>query len=243
MRSLLTLPFRASLVRGFAVAAVALSTSACLKADPTEMAAAWRDDYKDRHPIVVADREETLDVFFGENGGKLDRRQEGDVVAFAKAYAAHGKGPMTAFVPSHGRGAGVGVAAIRHALGAAGGGGGLIVRNYQAPSGGAHPIRLVYTRLQATVATRCGQFPHDVTDISEGTRSWKNRDYYDFGCSYQHNLAQQIADPLDIVRGRPEGRVDTQRRIEVFEKGRKGEDPSTNWRQKATAINTTLGGN
>jgi pilus assembly protein CpaD len=229
----------AAFAKGLFTLALALAAGGCLR-EPAVTATVMADDYRDRHPIIVADAEESMDVYAGSHGG-LDSRQRDDIAAFAKLYAERGKGGMTAFVPTHGGHYGIGQ--VRQALAEAGVPSfPLHVRSYATPNGQTgHPIRLVFTMLKARTTNRCDVAPHDLLHAST-KEGWKNQDYWNLGCAYQHNLAQQVDDPVDLVRGRPEGRPDTMRRMSVIEKLRKSEDPSTNWKTKPTSINNSLGG-
>lgn len=56
-------------------------------------------DYRDRHPIVITDKNCTLDIFVGANSGPLDPRQRQDLRAFVQEFRQHGKGAMVAYVP------------------------------------------------------------------------------------------------------------------------------------------------
>jgi len=56
-------------------------------------------DYRDRHPIVITDKNRTLDIFVGANAGPLDPRQRQDLRAFVQEFRQHGKGVMMAYVP------------------------------------------------------------------------------------------------------------------------------------------------
>jgi pilus assembly protein CpaD len=57
----------------------------------------------------------------------------------------------------------------------------------------------------------------------------------------QSNVAAQVADPIDLVRGRAEGRPDSIRRGKVIDAIREGKDPSTQYRQEGTKINSSVG--
>ena len=94
----------------------------------------------------------------------------------------------------------------------------------------ASPVRLTFHRLQAKVASKCGQWPQDLggSDIEFNAA---NEPYWNLGCATQANLAAQVADPLDLVRGRPEGGSDAIRRTKNIENLRQGKDPSTVYRQ------------
>jgi pilus assembly protein CpaD len=56
-------------------------------------------------------------------------------------------------------------------------------------------------------------------------------------------MAAQIADPVDLVRARPEGRIDTLKRQGNIEKLRQGKDPSTQYNSSPTQINQAVGAN
>ncbi|MBL7309728.1 pilus assembly protein CpaD, partial [Escherichia coli] len=75
----------------------------------------------------------------------------------------------------------------------------------------------------------CGLWPQDL-----GARGFAS-DYttqpsWNLGCAMQSNVAAQVADPIDLVRGRPEGRIDTVKRVRDIGQLRDGKDPSTTWR-------------
>jgi pilus assembly protein CpaD len=53
----------------------------------------------------------------------------------------------------------------------------------------------------AYVASRCGQWPDD---LGVSSPNLQNRNYHNFGCATQKNLAAQIANPMDLVTPRKE---------------------------------------
>ena len=55
----------------------------------------------------------------------------------------------------------------------------------------------------------------------------RTRQYYNFGCANQRNLAAMIDNPADLVQPRPETPAYTARRTEAFEKYRKGNSTAT----------------
>lgn len=195
-------------------------------------------DYRDRHPIVLADRPRVLDVFVEGPTGLVTRERQ-DIGAFFAEYARHGSGTMMAQVP-HGHGTnpatGRAISAIR-----AGANGRLVVSHYRPndPSV-ASPIRLSFKRLQAKVGSKCGLWPDDL-GYSDYKQQWRNEQYYNLGCAMQANLASQVDDPVDLVRGRQESRPDTVRRMYNFETLRKGGDPSTQWRGGVATVSGGLG--
>ncbi|MFI5013053.1 MAG: CpaD family pilus assembly protein [Hyphomicrobiales bacterium] len=202
-------------------------------------------DYRNRHPIVLADKNRTLDIFVGANAGPLDQRQREDLRAFVQEFRLHGKGGMTAFVPVGSTDPGAdarGIETITAALGGPRGYVPLSVQTYavEDPSLAA-PIRLSFAELAAKVPHPCGQWPKDLSG-SNTREGIENEQYWNFGCAEQHNLAALVDDPIDFVRPHVEGRIDVVKRTMEIEKLRKGEDPATNYDQKNKATISTLGG-
>ena len=222
---------------------IAAALAAC-QADRVVTGSTTPLDYRHRHPIVLADGARTLDVFVVGHAG-LDARQYEDLKAFTAEYRRKGKGAILAQVP-----AGTGndaaarhtMARIRDVLGEAG-----VPASYVAVTSYpvadpfvAAPIRLSFNHLTARVNSTCGTWPRDlgVSDLGHGVT---NESYWNLGCAMQSNVAAQVADPVDLVRGRPEGRPDSIRRGKVIEAVREGKDPSTEYRQDGIKINQAVG--
>ena len=194
-------------------------------------------DYRDRHPIVLKDGPRVLDVFV-EGGGGITARGREDVSDFFAEYRRYGSGAMLAQVPAgHGTNPNT-----RRALdtirGAAGGQ--LSISPYH-PSDPtvASPIRLTFKRLQATVGSKCGLWPDDL-GVNDAELGWKNEQYWNFGCATRSNLAAQVADPVDLVRGRRETPPDIGRRMYNFGQIRQGQDPSTQWKKDTTSVSSGI---
>jgi pilus assembly protein CpaD len=197
-------------------------------------------DYRERHPIVLRDAPRTLDVFASGNSARLDRRQQADVEAFAKSYAASGHGPLVAYVPAGQHGS-HGMHAVNAAL-AAGGVGGRPVRvvSYTPDiPGTAAPIRLSFSRLQAQVDSKCDVRIEDAAQVKGGA-SFENRNHANFGCAYQTNLAAQVAEPIDLVRPRQEDPIDAEKRKQGIDKLRTGTDPSTFYISSSARVNSVV---
>jgi pilus assembly protein CpaD len=222
---------------------LALPLSACAP-DRVVTGSTYPTDYRERHPIVLADGAQTLDLFVTARG--LDEGQQDALMAFAAEYRTNGKGPMTASIPAGPISKSTpraGLGTIHAALARAGiPSSQVIVTGYRAVDPGlAAPIRLSFRRLEARVASRCGVWPQDL-GVSDFRASVDNQPYWNLGCATQSNIAAQAADPLDFVRARPEGRADVIRRAANIDKLRKGQDPSTVYRTPTDRINQTLGG-
>lgn len=228
-----------------AVLALALSLGACAsKTDVTGSIAP--SDVRERHPIVLRDAPRSLDVFIGRAGGGLDSRQAEDVVAFAGEYRRSGRGGLVAQVPTgiqRERATHDTLNGIRAAL--ARGGippGTLSVQAYPVRDPGlASPIRLTFASVQASVPHSCAQWTQDA-GVSDWKHDMSNESLWNFGCSNQALLAAQVADPIDLVRSRSEGRADIVKRMNAITKLREGKDPSTQYRQETPQINSAVGG-
>ena len=225
---------------------VAVGLSAC-QTDPVatgSIGAAY--DVRQRHPIVLAETPRHLDVFVGGAFTRLDPRQRQDVREFAREYFRTGKSGLTISTPQgvrYPRNVELTVAAVRHALAEEGVPPGAIrVQTYRpADPAIASPIRLSFDRLQAKVASQCGQWPDDIGGITYPKDGWDNHGYWNLGCAYQANFAQQVADPRDLVRAQPETPADTVQRMNRIGKVRNSEDPTTIYKKEATKADTSSG--
>jgi pilus assembly protein CpaD len=195
-------------------------------------------DYRERHPIVLTDTARSLDVFaLGSDG--LGYRQAGDLRAYLNEYRRYGGGPVAVQIPvgtEQSSAARDVLVAVREVGARA-----AVSSYYPGNRAVASPIRLSFERLQAKVSDRCGLWPQDL-GVSDASFNMKNEPYWNFGCSVQANVAAQVADPVDLVRGRPETPPDTARRMQNMAKLRAGTDPSTQYRQDGqNKINSSVG--
>ena len=204
-------------------------------------------DYRARHPIVLADGSRVLDVFV-TGIGHIDPRQAADIDAFLLEYRRYGRGSLVmdlprGVAPDVGAGVERTAAAIRR-LGAEGGvpPREIVLSGYPVGDPGlASPIRLSFHRMEAHVADKCGLWPQDLGESSP-VANFRNQPSWNLGCSTQATIAAQVADPVDLVRGRPEGRIDTVRRVKDIGQLREGKDPSTAWRQDGkTSVKSSVG--
>ena len=62
-------------------------------------------------------------------------------------------------------------------------------------------IRLNYPRISA-VAGPCGVWPEDLGSSSKNKGYFENKQYYNFGCAYQRNMAAMVDNPSDLVQPR-----------------------------------------
>ena len=232
--------FRFSRLSSLCVLALILSLGACARVDRMATASTLPDDYRQRHPIVLANQPQKLDLYITSDEGHLDKRQSADLQAFAGLFGSSGQGQITVLLPStmapsvaqaH-------LKTIRERLASAGVKGYLKVGNYVPEQPDlASPIHLSFLQLGARVNSKCGEWPADLASGSSA-EGWQNRPYYNLGCATQANLAAQIADPVDFVQPRLEESADVQMRTRAITAVRSGSDPGTAW----TTTNTNIGG-
>ena len=222
-----------------ALALVAASLGACRSSGVDTTGSIYLHDARTRHPFVLTDGTRSLDVF-PTGPGHLDPRQAADLDAFLLEYRRYGRGTLALDVPRGGSPASAAAAertagAIRRMVGESGARTGFALAYYPVTDRSlAAPVRLSFQRMEAKVADKCGLWPQDL-GVGSPASNLRNEPYWNLGCATRSNIAAQVADPVDLVRSRPEGRIDTVRRTQVIDKLRQGNDPSTSWRQDGTA--------
>jgi pilus assembly protein CpaD len=217
-----------------------LALAGCASVDRMKVSSIPMDDYRNRHPILLSETTQKLDIFPAPEIRGLDGRSAAQVSEFGRLYRAGGQGPINVFVPRGGpaplpRNA---IRAIRRALAAGGARPPVRVVYYPVTNRNlASPVRLTFTGLRAKVANRCGEWPSDLASGST-LQGWENKPYWNFGCSYQSAFAAQVADPRDLVGPRAEDPADTQMRTRPIDSIRHGKDPTTDWKTKNTSISS-----
>ncbi|MFK0206878.1 CpaD family pilus assembly protein [Agrobacterium sp. NPDC090283] len=174
------------------------------------------DDYRTRHPITLSEAEHSLDIPVSASDSRLTTAMADNVRGFAQNYASMSTGIINIQTPS---GSANSAAAsrmakqIRSTLSGAGVAPGKIMETRYAasPRGDASPIRLSYVAVTAMTG-QCGQWPEDLSDNTFGNKNW-----YNFGCASQSNLAAQIANPMDLVGPRGMSPIDAERRAVVID--------------------------
>jgi pilus assembly protein CpaD len=215
-----------------ALVGLGLSLGGCMHDEPmmSSLNEGVPGDYRLRHPIAVEEANQSIVVFVGRGRGGLSAEQRADVMGLAQSWLHEGTGTISADVPvdtPNARAAADSFREIQAMLSAAGvPPRGIVVRKYH-PQDPQHlaAIRLSYPRLHAT-AGPCGLWPEDLGPSIKNKSYYENKDYYNFGCAYQRNMAAMVESPSDLVQPRPETPAYTARRSEAFQKYRKG-DPTT----------------
>lgn len=232
--------------RGTTLAAVIMagSLAACSTVDRTVPTASVPADYHQRHPVVLSDEPVALEVFPVGPDGRLDRRTLHQLDAFAADYRQNGQSAVLIRAPDEPLSRTATdrtVKAVRAALAGYGVHGRIEVARYPVDDPRlASPLHLSYAKMQARIASRCGDWPDDL-NTGASLRGWENRSYYNFGCASTKTFAAQVDDPRDLVSPRAEGATDVQLRTRAIQFLRNGNDPSTEWAPTGKII--AVGGN
>jgi pilus assembly protein CpaD len=200
----------------------ALAVAGCASKEPIVTGSVPHDGYRTRHPILVTEQAETLDVPIGSQSGKLNEAMLQTVEIFGSTAIERGASGITVMVPSGSGNESAAYAASRQITAALKRGGvpahAISHQPYGVEASAADaPIRLAYPRVVAGVPHACGTWPDQVV----GQHS--NEDYFNYGCAYQANIAAMAANPSDLVT--PQGMTpgDATRRTTVVKKYRDGQ--------------------
>jgi pilus assembly protein CpaD len=225
-------PRRALRLTG-ALIGLSVALSACKHTTDVVTTAGAPDDYRQRHPIAVQEADRSIVVFVGRGRGGLSASQRADVMGLAQDWLREGTGVISIDVPvnmPNARAAEDSLREIRATFAAAGVPPRAVnVRQYH-PEDPRHmaAIRLNYPKISA-VAGPCGLWPEDIGPSINNKGYFDNKQYYNFGCSNQRNLAAMVDNPSDLAQPRPETPAFTPRRGIAFDKYRKGISTATTY--------------
>jgi pilus assembly protein CpaD len=213
-----------------ALAGLAVVLGACTHTN-SDVTASIPDDYRQRHPIAITEANKSIVVFVGEARGGLSSSQNTDVAGFAQTWLHEGTGAIVADVPigtPNARAAAASLREIQTLLASVGvPPHGVTVHQYHpTESRQLAAIRLSYPKISA-VAGPCGLWPDDLGPSIKDKGYFENKQYQNFGCAYQRNMAAMVDNPSDLEQPRPETPAYTPRRTEAFEKYRKGTPTAT----------------
>jgi len=215
-RAIATVGNRVSWTRLAASMAVAGSLAGCASYDRNHfVAGSVPDDYRTRHPIVVSQADVTEDIVVSENSRILSYRDRAVVLGFASRFRQAGAGSMAILVPSGSRNETAARTLAQQVVVLLGERGvqpsQVHIQHYAAAShGDAATLRLVFTGMKAATTKPCGDWNEDLMDTAE------NRNYSNFGCATQQNLAATVANPADLLGPRGESEIDAPRRTNVI---------------------------
>jgi len=234
-----------SLRRAGALIGLAVALSGCMRTGEEVTTASVPEDYRLRHPIAIEEANKSIVVFVGQGRGGLSAEQRADVIGLARAWLHEATGAINVDVPvgtPNARMAADSMREIHALLGAAGvPPRGMVVRQYH-PENPRHmaAIRLSYPKIAAE-AGPCGLWPEDIGPSIKNKSYFENKQYYNFGCAYQRNMAAMVDNPADLVQARPETPPDMMRRSAAFEKYRKTTATTTTYPEADKAKLSELG--
>jgi pilus assembly protein CpaD len=184
------------------------------------------DDYRTRHPITLNEAEHTIDIPVSSGDSRLTTPAADNIRGFVSSYKGTSTGIVQIQLPSGSPNAAAASRMgkqIRTILTGSGVPAGKIVETVYAagPQGDAAPIRLSYVAVTAMTG-QCGEWPEDLTSNTSKNRNWHN-----FGCATQNNLAAQIANPMDLVAPRGMTPIDAERRSVVIDGYRNGDNTAS----------------
>jgi pilus assembly protein CpaD len=213
-------------LRLLAASALAATLAGCYQTDTAQVE--YPFDYRQRHPIVVREGVQNVEIMIGRNRGGLTASQRADVVAFAHAWRHEAGSGISLDLPRGGptdHAAADAMREIRSILTAIGvPSNAIYTHNYRPSPTSLASIKLNYSKLVAD-AGPCGQWPRDIGP-SWKSGSFENRPYWNLGCASQRNLAAMVDNPADLLQPRGETPTYGPRRSVVLDRYKKGDNPS-----------------
>jgi len=194
--------------------AIAASLAGCAKRDSITVGAI-PDDYRTTHPIVIAEKNQKIDLPVGAGDRGMTGSQRDTLLGFLDSYDRSAAPALTIASPIGSANEVAATAAARDFARLAVASGinrnRIVVTSYQSVSPEASaPIRVSFISVRAQT-DKCGRWPEDILETSE------NKHYADYGCSYQNNLAAQMANPADLLGPRKQTTVDAENRGAVID--------------------------
>ncbi|MCX8995688.1 CpaD family pilus assembly protein [Rhizobiaceae bacterium BDR2-2] len=176
------------------------------------------DDYRERHPIVVTEAEHSMDVPIAAGDHGLNMASREVIRGFARSRVERSQGTVQVLYPQGAPNSAAAQAARSQIVAELKRGGVdsryIVEGSYAVPGGESAPIRLSYVATTAMVASTCGEWPKNIAP------DMANRQYHNFGCAYQNNLAAQIANPSDLIGPRAMTPADAESRANALERYR-----------------------
>jgi pilus assembly protein CpaD len=216
--------------RGLLIAGLAAALAGCNTTTAQDTTGGIPRAYRERHPIALKEGKKTLVLFVGAGRGGLSPMQRAEVLAFAQNWKRDATGGVTVDRPVGAANERAANDTLKEALSIMQQAGvpnnGIGIRPYN-PGEKFATLRLNYPLMVAD-AGPCGLWPDDLGP-SYDTKHFENRQYYNFGCATQRNLASMAAEPADIVQPRAEGPAYTAKRTYGIDKWRKGDSPATTY--------------
>jgi pilus assembly protein CpaD len=213
-----------------AACAVVLSTMLAGCNTTEEVTGSVPIDYRQRHPIVLKEGPRTVELFIGEKRGSLTGTQRAEVANFAREWRREATGGILIDVPTNSSNAAAAASAVQEVRSILAGLGVPPQAVELRPNSPSVPnkmvtLRLHYPRVMAD-AGPCGLWPEDLGP-TYNREHMENREYWNFGCASQRNLAAMVDNPADLVQPRGEIPPYAARRSTALDKYRQGQATAT----------------
>jgi len=205
------------------VSLLALGLGGCKHGEERAQVAGWTlVDPSERHPILVSQQPQTMNVHVTRGSGGLTPQQRAELLAFAGRSRASDAGNSKLIIGAPSGGANE-VAAMRavHEIRQLLSDNGIpepaiAVEVYSREGDPQPPIRVSFLRYVAE-GPQCGDWS---TNLAVDPQ---NLPYPNLGCTTQHNLAAMVANPADLLGPRSETDRSSERRDVVWDKYIKGD--------------------
>ncbi|MBE7183158.1 MAG: CpaD family pilus assembly protein [Methylobacterium mesophilicum] len=211
--------FLARLIQGAALVSLA-ALAGCETNRDSVVVGSIPDDYRTNHPIIIKERDQVLDLPVGASEHGMTQVQRVRFDGFIANYDRETAPVLTVMAPSGGlnhvaaqqAARELGYRAQKRGVPP----GRIAVTSYPAPAADTSPpIRIVYAAMRAGVE-KCGRWPADLNSNLE------NKNYANFGCASQNNLAMQVANPADLLGPRQQTEIDAENRSVAIDRYRNG---------------------
>jgi pilus assembly protein CpaD len=201
------------LVPAVAIALAAL-LSGCANRDSITVGSV-PDDYRTNHPIMIAEKNQKVDIPVGAGDRGMTGYQRDTLLGFLDGYDRSAAPALTIAIPLGSANEAAALVAGRDFARVAAASGinrkRIVMTSYQSASAEASaPVRVSFVAVRAQT-DKCGRWPEDLLQTSD------NKHYADFGCSYQNNLAAQMANPSDLLGPRKMTDIDAENRGKVID--------------------------
>lgn len=217
-------------VRGILIAGFAAALAGCNTTTARDTTGSIPTTYRERHPIALKEGKKTLTLLVGAGRGGLSPMQRAEVLAFAQNWKRDATGGVTIDRPVGGANERAANDTLKEALSIIVQAGvpnnGIGVRPYD-PGEKNATLRLNYPLMVADVGP-CGLWPDDLGPTYD-PKHYENKQYYNFGCATQRNLASMVAEPADLMQPRAETPPYNAKRTYGNDQWRKGESPATKY--------------
>lgn len=212
-----------SLVIASALAPLVAMTGCASHSENDFTVGSVQSTYKTKHPIIIDEKEKTLDVPIASSSYDLPIPAVSAIQGFATSYKQGSNGLVTILIPSgspnEAAARGVKSKIVDTLIGEGIPSHRMRTTSYDAGRhGSSAPIRLSFSAVSASVE-KCGKWPEDLAAVNN-----ENQNYHNFGCAQQNNMAAMIANPADLLAPRGMTPIDASRRNTAIERYREGDN-------------------